>query len=180
MTVDDPRYEASVITTIARLPKANVEEIISYWSFDGKAAETFASHDRHKTFVAVKLRGKDGATKTENYHLVKERLAAPGLTVQYGGSVPLGEEFGQQVVTDIVRAEMITALPLFILLMILSARSRRPAADGHRDLLDHRRPGRPPCGDVCGGRDVVRPGSRHDDGRRPVDRLLAVHHQPIP
>ncbi|WP_245666261.1 MMPL family transporter [Actinomadura latina] len=119
MTVNDPRYEASVITTVSRLPKANVEEIISYWSFDGKAAETFASHDRHKTFVAVKLRGKDGATKAENYHAVKERLSAPGLSVQYGGSVPLGEEFGKQVVADIVRAEMITALPLLILLMVL-------------------------------------------------------------
>ncbi len=119
MTVDDPRYEASVVTTVARLPKANVEEIISYWSFDGKAADAFASHDRRKTFVAVKLRGKDGAAKTEDYHAIKERLAAPGLTVQYGGSVPLGEEFGQQVVADIVRAELITALPLLILLMIL-------------------------------------------------------------
>ena len=118
MTVDDPRYEASVITTVSRLPKAQVEEIISYWSFDGKAAETFASHDRHKTFVAVKLRGTTGATKAENYHLVKDRLAAPGLTVQYGGSVPLGEEFGRQVVADIVRAETITS-PLLIILMVI-------------------------------------------------------------
>ncbi|QKW39832.1 MMPL family transporter [Actinomadura sp. NAK00032] len=120
MTVDDPRYEASVIGTVARLPKANVEEIISYWSFDGDAAKSFASHDRRSTFVAVKIRGKTGAVKSENYHAVKDRLAAaPGLDVQLGGSIPLGEEFGQQVVTDIVRAEMITALPLLILLMIL-------------------------------------------------------------
>ncbi|MGW5418040.1 MMPL family transporter, partial [Actinomadura geliboluensis] len=120
MTVDDPRYEASVIGTVARLPTANVEEIISYWSFDGDAAKSFASHDRRSTFVAVKIRGKTGAEKAENYHAVEDRLsAAPGLRVQLGGSIPLGEEFGQQVVKDIVRAELITALPLFILLMIL-------------------------------------------------------------
>ncbi|XRQ06926.1 MMPL family transporter [Actinomadura welshii] len=119
MTVDDPRYQASVVTTVARLPKANVEEIISYWSFDGKAAETFASHDRRSTFVAVKLEGDDGAAKMENYHAIKERLAAPGLTVETGGSVPLGEEFGKQVVNDIIRAELMTALPLLILLVIL-------------------------------------------------------------
>ncbi|TDD81837.1 MMPL family transporter, partial [Actinomadura darangshiensis] len=119
MTVDDPRYEASVVTTIARLPKAQVEEVISYWSFNGEAAHSFASHDRHSTFVAVKLHGEDGATQIENYHAVKERLAAPGLRVQYGGAVPLGEEFGEQVVTDIVRAETITALPLLILLVVL-------------------------------------------------------------
>ncbi|MES9536978.1 MULTISPECIES: MMPL family transporter [unclassified Actinomadura] len=119
MTVDDPRFEASVVTTVARLPKAQVEEIVSYWSFNGEAAHSFASHDRHSTFVAVKLKGKESADKTENYHLVKDRLAAPGLDVRYGGSVPLGEEFGKQVVSDIVRAETITALPLFLLLMIL-------------------------------------------------------------
>ncbi|MEU8344639.1 MMPL family transporter [Spirillospora sp. NPDC048832] len=120
MTVDDPRYEAAVIGTVARLPKANVEEIVSYWSFDGEAAKSFASHDRRSTFVAVKIRGSTGAEKAENYHAVEDRLAkAPGLRVELGGSIPLGEEFGQQVVADIVRAEMITALPLLILLVIL-------------------------------------------------------------
>ncbi|HEY8480175.1 MAG TPA: MMPL family transporter [Spirillospora sp.] len=119
LTVDDPRYEAGVITTVARLPKANVEEIISYWSFDGEPARTFVSHDRRSTFVALKLRGADGATKTENYHAIRDRLDAPGLTVRIGGSVPIGEEFGQQVVTDIVRAELITAVPLLVLLVIL-------------------------------------------------------------
>ncbi|TYK50825.1 MMPL family transporter [Actinomadura decatromicini] len=119
MTVDDRRYKASVTGTIARLPKTDVEEVISYWSFDGKAAHSFASHDRRSTFVAVKLREEDGAGKIKNYHAIKERLAAPGLHVQYGGNIPLGEEFGQQVVTDIVRAEAITALPLLILLVVL-------------------------------------------------------------
>ncbi|MFC4054368.1 MMPL family transporter [Actinomadura syzygii] len=118
-TVDDKRYKASVTSAIGRLPKTDVEEVISYWSFDGKEAHSFASHDRRSTFVAVKLRGEDGATKIKNYHAIKERLAAPGLHVQYGGNVPLGEEFGQQVVTDIVRAEAITALPLLILLVVL-------------------------------------------------------------
>ncbi|TYB49114.1 MMPL family transporter [Actinomadura chibensis] len=119
MTVDDKRYKASVTGTIGRLPKTDVEEVISYWSFDGKAAHSFASHDRRSTFVAVKLRGEDGAAKIKNYHAIKERLAAPGLRVQYGGNIPLGEEFGQQVVTDIVRAELITALPLLVLLVVL-------------------------------------------------------------
>ncbi|MFI0374252.1 MMPL family transporter [Actinomadura sp. 1N219] len=119
MTVDDPRYKASVKTTVGRLPKANVEETISYWSFDSRAAHSFVSRDRRSTFVAVKLRGKDIAAKVEDYDAVKEHLGASGLRVQVGGNIPLGEEFGQQVVDDIVRAETITALPLLILLVIL-------------------------------------------------------------
>ncbi|GGV23077.1 putative conserved membrane protein, MmpL family [Actinomadura cremea] len=119
MTVDDPEYMASVLTTVARLPEAQVSEIISYWALNGEAAESFASQDGRKTFVAVKLAGDTGAEKLENYELIKERVAAPGLEAQLGGSVPLGQEFGAQVVNDIVRAELITAGPLLILLVIL-------------------------------------------------------------
>ncbi|WP_026402890.1 MMPL family transporter [Actinomadura rifamycini] len=119
MTVDDPEYMASVLTTVARLPKAQVSELISYWALDGEAAESFASQDRRKTFVAVKLAGDTGAEKLENYELIKDRLAAPGLDSRLGGSVPLGQEFGSQVVADIVRAELITAGPLIVLLVIL-------------------------------------------------------------
>ncbi|MFD0683592.1 MMPL family transporter [Actinomadura fibrosa] len=119
MTVADPRYESAVITTVARLPKDRVAEIISYWAIDGKDAESFASRDGHQTFVAVKLQGKDDPTKLENYDYIKQRLQAPGLDVRFGGAIPLGQEFGEQVTADIVRAEMITALPLLVLLTIL-------------------------------------------------------------
>jgi trehalose monomycolate/heme transporter len=118
MTVDDPRYEAGVVTTVARLPKDQVAEIISYWALDEKDAASFASRDKHETFVALKLKGDD-PTKLKNYQDIKERLKAPGLTVRFGGAVPLGQEFGEQVTADIVRAETITALPLLILLILL-------------------------------------------------------------
>ncbi|QKG24033.1 MMPL family transporter [Actinomadura verrucosospora] len=118
MTVDDPRYEAAVVTTVARLPKDRVEELISYWALDEKDAVSFASRDKHETFVALKLKGDD-PTKLKNYQDIKERLKAPGLTVQFGGAVPLGQEFGEQVTADIVRAELITALPLLTLLVLL-------------------------------------------------------------
>ncbi|GAA4087492.1 MMPL family transporter [Actinomadura miaoliensis] len=119
MTVDDPRYMAAVVTTVARLPTDRVAEQMSYWSFEGDDADSFASRDRHQTFVAIKLRGSDDAAKARNYEAVKDRLDAPGLDTRLGGSVPLGLEFGEQVVTDIVRAETITALPLLILLLLL-------------------------------------------------------------
>ncbi|WP_329519050.1 MMPL family transporter [Spirillospora sp. NBC_01491] len=119
LTVDDPKYQASVVTTVARLPKDRVAEMISYWAIDGKDAESFASRDKRQTFVAIKLQGTDDAAKLANYQAIKDRLAAPGLKVRLGGNVPLGQEFGEQVVADIVRAETITAVPLFLLLVIL-------------------------------------------------------------
>ncbi|MFB4320039.1 MMPL family transporter [Actinomadura sp. 21ATH] len=119
MTVDDPRYMASVVTTVSRLPKQQVAELISYWSFAPKDAAPFASKDRRKTFVSIKLEGTDDVTKLANYEAVKERLRAPGLHAELGGNIPLGVEFGEQVVADIIRAEMITAGPLLILLIVL-------------------------------------------------------------
>ncbi|GAA1575553.1 MMPL family transporter [Actinomadura kijaniata] len=119
MTVDDPRYQAAVVTTVARLPKGQVAELFSYWSLDARDAAPFTSHDRRSTFVSLKLAGKDDVAKTANYHLIKDRLAAPGLETRLGGAYPLGIEFGEQVVADIVRAELITAVPLLVLLVAL-------------------------------------------------------------
>ncbi|WP_433330498.1 MMPL family transporter [Spirillospora sp. CA-294931] len=118
MTVDDPRYQASVITTVARLPKSRVGELITYWSLDPKDGASFASHDRRRTFVALKLQGKDDAAKLENYEKIKDRLHAPGLETRTGGAIPLGKEFGEQVVTDIINAEMIS-MPILLVLLVL-------------------------------------------------------------
>ncbi|GAA2609935.1 MMPL family transporter [Actinomadura fulvescens] len=118
MTVDDPRYMAAVVTTVSRLPKDKVAEIISYWSFEAKDAAPFASHDERRTFVALKLTGTD-ADKGLRYEEIKDRLQAPGLTTQLGGAVPLNIEFGEQVVTDIVKAEIISMPILLILLVVV-------------------------------------------------------------
>ncbi|RAY14877.1 MMPL family transporter [Actinomadura craniellae] len=119
MTVDDPRFMASALTTVSRLPRAQVAEVVSYWSFSGETAAPFVSRDRHSTFLAVKLRGSDDLTKVANYEKIKDRLEAPGLTTQIAGSYPLAVEFGEQVVADIVRAELISAPVLLILLILL-------------------------------------------------------------
>ncbi|MFC5182899.1 MMPL family transporter [Actinomadura harenae] len=120
MTVDDPRYQAAVVSTVARLPKAYVSQIITYWSFDKKSdADNLASRDRHQTIVTLKIAGANDTVRGENYLAVKDHLKAPGLDTRLGGGFPLGTEFGTQVVADIVHAETITAIPLFVLLVML-------------------------------------------------------------
>ncbi|MFC0038457.1 MMPL family transporter [Actinomadura rayongensis] len=118
-TVDDPSYMRDVITTLARLPKDRVSSEVSYWTLDEKNAKSLASADRRSTIVSLMMAGKDDKTKADNYLWVKDRLAAPGLDTHLGGAFPLGTEFGEQVVADIVRAETITAIPLFLLLVVL-------------------------------------------------------------
>jgi RND superfamily putative drug exporter len=119
MTVDDPGFKRAVLTTLERLPEDRVVERITYWSFKRKDAQPFASRDRHRTFVSIKLAGDDQAAKLANLEAIRDGLKAPGLGTGIGGGVPLGQEFGEQVVADIVRAEMITAVPLLVLLVIL-------------------------------------------------------------
>ncbi|MCP2340300.1 MMPL family transporter [Actinomadura rupiterrae] len=120
MTVDDPRFEAAVVGTVARLPKANVSQFLTYYTFEGsKGSDSFVSRDRHQTIVSIKVAGKDDATRNTNYLAVKDHLKAPGLDTRLGGAFPLGTEFGERVVADIVHAETITAIPLFVLLVLL-------------------------------------------------------------
>ncbi|WP_235018020.1 MMPL family transporter [Thermomonospora echinospora] len=119
MTVDDPRYMAAVVGTVARLPKQHVQEIITYWSFEGEAATSFASHDRHATFAVIKLTGKDDLARLTAYQEVQDRLAAPGLETSLGGSIPFGVEFSELVVSDIVKAEIVSMPILMVLLVIV-------------------------------------------------------------
>ncbi|HEX2316440.1 MAG TPA: MMPL family transporter, partial [Thermomonospora sp.] len=119
MTVDDPRYMAAVVTTVARLPKAHVKEIHTYWAFEKEYADPFASRDRHSTFVAIKLTGKDDFAKLTAYQEIKDSFEAPGLETRLGGAIPFGVEFSELVVHDIVRAEIISMPILLILLVIV-------------------------------------------------------------
>ncbi|MBA9001822.1 MMPL family transporter [Thermomonospora cellulosilytica] len=119
MTVDDPRYMAAVVTTVARLPKRHVAEIHSYWAFEGAGAAAFTSRDRRATFVSIKLNARDDEAKLKAFEQVRERLRAPGLDTRVGGSVPFGVEFSELAVHDIVRAEIISMPVLLILLVIV-------------------------------------------------------------
>jgi len=118
MTVDDPRFKAAVITTVARLPKQHVPEIVTYWALQGEAADAFVSRDRHSTFVSIKLAGKDDNARLASYAAVQDRLQAPGLESRMGGTIPYALEFSQLVVSDIVKAEIFT-LPILLVLLVV-------------------------------------------------------------
>ncbi|MGI8334923.1 MMPL family transporter [Actinomadura scrupuli] len=116
-TVDDPEYMRDVLTTVARLPKNKVAEVTSYWNAPGELT-SFVSQDRRSTFVALRMAGDDVA-KMQNYVDLKPQLTAPGLHLKVAGNIPLGLEFGEQMVKDIVTAEVISMPVLLILTIII-------------------------------------------------------------
>jgi trehalose monomycolate/heme transporter len=116
MTVNDPRFRGAVTSTIARLPKENVRDLLTYWSTTPRPSE-LVSTDRHATFVAIQLAGEDAA-KAKEYDAIKGKLAAPGLSEQVGGGVALAEEFNTQTQADLSKAESIS-FPVLLILMLL-------------------------------------------------------------
>ncbi|ROO90978.1 RND superfamily putative drug exporter [Actinocorallia herbida] len=127
--VTDPEYMQSVLSTIGRLPKANVKKIFSYWHIEGstkearEGRENIISHDRHSTLVMLDLQGdkdplKADAAKVADLEEVKKHITAPGMTVQVGGAVQIGNDFLTQMMEDLTRAEVIS-LPLVLIIGII-------------------------------------------------------------
>ncbi|GAA3243515.1 MMPL family transporter [Actinocorallia longicatena] len=125
LQVTDPEFERSVLFTVARLPKQHVKSITSYWHIPGDTQEmkdarrSLVSHtDGKSTFVALVLQGQTDAELLDHYNAIKDRFAAPGMSVQVGGAIPIGQDFTTQMAEDLHKAELIT-LPLVVIIGIL-------------------------------------------------------------
>jgi RND superfamily putative drug exporter len=117
LDVDSPEFEKSVLLTVARLPRAKVKSIVSYWHIAANtkelrsARQNFVSADRRSTFIAIALTGKTDLDRLESYKALKDRFDAPGMSLKIGGAVPIGNDFADQMAKDLAHAEMIS-LPL--------------------------------------------------------------------
>ncbi|MCD0450570.1 MMPL family transporter [Actinocorallia sp. API 0066] len=127
--VTDPEFMGAVLTTVGRLPKANVKQIFSYWHIEGstkeakEGRENIVSHDGYSTLVMLVLQGDDDplkadAAKVADLEEVKKHIDAPGLTVQVGGAIQIGNDFLHQMQADLVKAEIIS-LPLVLIIGLI-------------------------------------------------------------
>src|SRR3954471_6271504 len=82
-TVDDPAFAAAV-TGALTAAKAR-PEVSSVVDFFDTPLPALVSHDRHSTYIIVKLRSGDDGRKLTDYRAVKPAFLADGLTVRYGG-----------------------------------------------------------------------------------------------
>ncbi|TDD72715.1 MMPL family transporter [Jiangella aurantiaca] len=119
-TVDDQAFESAVTAVADDLTASDAVSVVrSYYS---TGSETFVSSDRSSTYVAIQLAGDDAAARADSYDAVSDLLVAPGLDVELGGQVPMGQEINGQIQGDIARAELM-AMPILLVLMVVIFRS---------------------------------------------------------
>jgi uncharacterized membrane protein YdfJ with MMPL/SSD domain len=113
-TVDDPGYRAAVTTTLAALPADVVERTVTWWD---TSAPQLVSADRKATYAVLGLRG-DEDQRTDGLTAIEDRLAAPGLETQVGGTATLNRDINERISADIARAETLS-LPVLMVLLVL-------------------------------------------------------------
>ncbi|MBA3742097.1 efflux RND transporter permease subunit [Sporichthya sp.] len=79
------------------------------------------------TYAALRLVGDTDEDKEKAYAAVRERLAAPGLHTELGGPVAVFADIGNQVESDIAKAEALS-LPIVFLLLVFVFGSLAAAA----------------------------------------------------
>ncbi|WP_026877747.1 MMPL family transporter [Jiangella gansuensis] len=120
LTVDDAEYEAAMTGVADDLDASG--QVVAVRSYYSTGADAFVSADRAGTYVAIQLEGDDVGARSDAYDAVSELLEVPGLSLQLGGQVPMGQEINGQIQSDITRAELM-AMPILLVLMVLVFRS---------------------------------------------------------
>jgi uncharacterized membrane protein YdfJ with MMPL/SSD domain len=121
MTVADPAYRQAVTAALAKLPRADVAQVTTYWS---SGSARLVSTDRHATYAALQLTGGDDAARHKTFDAIKDQLTPPsltaaGLTAQVGGNVATEVAINNEVTANIGRAEGFSLPVLLILLLVI-------------------------------------------------------------
>jgi trehalose monomycolate/heme transporter len=116
LTVSSAAYRDAVARSLARLPRAQVESVATYWT---TGSPQFVSTSRHVTYAVLELAGGSDAARITSFDAIQDRLAVPGLTVQAGGQIPTEAAINKQVTSDIGRAEGISLPVLLVLLLVI-------------------------------------------------------------
>ena len=114
LPVEDPAFEEALTRTLAALPADDVVQAVT--TYDG--APGLVSEDGRSTLVPISLAGADDDARAETYDRIRDSLDAPGLSSLVGGPSAIFADVGEQVETDIARAESIT-IPVVVLLCLL-------------------------------------------------------------
>ncbi|WP_406364925.1 MMPL family transporter [Streptomyces sp. NBC_01546] len=111
-----PPLEDGVVAVAAAL--AGDREVAGVWAPTVRDNAWLLSRDGETMLVAARLKGVDGQPPPDVSRLVKAaRTAAGGLRVEASGPAAANEEIDETSARDLMRAELITAPVLFLLLI---------------------------------------------------------------
>src|SRR5579884_2198685 len=112
-SVQDEAPRAAISAALDRVAKdPSVERVLSFYN---TGAAPLVSRDGTRTFAVITLRGDD-KQKIDAIDHLEPLLTADGVTVQYGGAIPVFKAFTKTAEEDLRRAEMI-AFPLTAVLL---------------------------------------------------------------
>jgi uncharacterized membrane protein YdfJ with MMPL/SSD domain len=117
-SVTDPSVEAVIESSLASLPRTAVT---AYESYGTTRSAALISQDRHETYASLQLAGTGDSAQEHSLAVAKRVLTAdvpPGVTVAFGGTVPLNQQISGQVSTDLKKAETLS-LPILLILLIV-------------------------------------------------------------
>jgi RND superfamily putative drug exporter len=117
-TADQPALAGPVQSVIESLDGR--PEVVMVGSFYDGEHPTFVSTDGHSTYLTIRLRDNDEDGKLADLHAIEELLPAGGeIDTEVGGIYAFLRDANEQVEADIVRAEMISAPILLVLLLLI-------------------------------------------------------------
>lgn len=116
-TADAPAFAGPVTATLEAVRQR--PEVASVTSWYDTAAPELVSTDRHATYATIRLAAADEDSKLAAYEQVAPLLAAPGVDTRVGGIVAFLSAANEQTERDIVRAEVLSAPVLLVLLIMI-------------------------------------------------------------
>src|SRR5262249_14507146 len=115
-TVSSPAFRSAVTGTLAALPHSDVASYATYWS---TRSPQFVSASGRETYAVIELKGATDDARQKSYDAIKNEFGARGLRTQVGGTVPTCEAVGNEVKSDIGRAEGLSMPVLLIVLLVI-------------------------------------------------------------
>ena len=117
-TADQPALAGPVRAVLDRIEdRPEVVEVAS--AYDGEHP-TFVSTDGHSTYITIRLRDNDEDGKLADLRAIEPLLIADGdVDTEVGGIYAFLRDANEQVEADIVRAEVISAPVLLVLLLVI-------------------------------------------------------------
>lgn len=115
--VESPAVRDAITGTLAQLQRQPAVTSVVSWYDTG--SPTLVSTDGRATYAVVQLVGEDEDTKLDSLRQVESMLSAPGVDTTVGGLVMFLAESAETSESDIIRAEVLSAPVLLVLLILI-------------------------------------------------------------